>query len=214
MPNLETYNILIKISCRKRQFDQAKKLLDWMWSYGVRPDGYSYGTLINGLVKCGTLLDALKVFDEVSERGLTPDVTCYNILIDGYIKSGLVDEAKEIFQRLTTDSEVYPSVVTYNVMINGLSKCGYVSESLEFWRRMKVNERKLDVFDEGGEEKFVRRLEKNGGLKLEEGRKKVEEGERKNRGEKMNIWVKFLNYHPLGGALLRKTTGILKQVVT
>ncbi|KAG5521871.1 hypothetical protein RHGRI_034185 [Rhododendron griersonianum] len=67
-PNLETYNVLVKISCKKLRFSEARELLEWMWVWGLKPD-VSYGTVINGLAKSGDLSGALKVFDEMSERG-------------------------------------------------------------------------------------------------------------------------------------------------
>ncbi|PQQ12841.1 pentatricopeptide repeat-containing protein [Prunus yedoensis var. nudiflora] len=119
------------------QFEKAKALLSWMWEKGLKPDVFSYGTLINGLAKSGNLCDALDVFDEMVDRGVSPDVMCYNILIDGFFRKGDSVNANEIWDRLVKDSEVYPNVVTYNVMINGLCKCGKFDESLEIWNRMK-----------------------------------------------------------------------------
>ncbi|KAL3654946.1 hypothetical protein CASFOL_000732 [Castilleja foliolosa] len=59
-PNLEAFNILIKLACKKRNLDSARELVDNMWAKGLIPDVYSYGTLINDLAKSGDLKEALK----------------------------------------------------------------------------------------------------------------------------------------------------------
>ncbi|KAF7151115.1 hypothetical protein RHSIM_Rhsim02G0112200 [Rhododendron simsii] len=87
-PNLETYNVLVKITCKKLRFSEARELLEWMWVWELKLD-VSYGTLINRCAKSGDLSGALKVFDEMCERGVSPDVRSYNILIDGFFKKCL-----------------------------------------------------------------------------------------------------------------------------
>ncbi|KAB2621996.1 pentatricopeptide repeat-containing protein [Pyrus ussuriensis x Pyrus communis] len=99
-PNLQTYNVLIKISCKKKQFEKAKRLLNWMWEKGLEPDVFSYGTLINGHAKGGKLSDALDVF----------------------LRKGDSVSANEIWERLVKDSEVYPNVITNNVVVNEFIK--------------------------------------------------------------------------------------------
>ncbi|XP_022852188.1 pentatricopeptide repeat-containing protein At3g09060-like [Olea europaea var. sylvestris] len=74
-PNLETFNILMKIACKKQQFDKCRDLINYVWRRNLRPDVYSYGTLINGLAKSGGLNQALEVFDEMLDREVMPDVT-------------------------------------------------------------------------------------------------------------------------------------------
>ncbi|KAG5540372.1 hypothetical protein RHGRI_020563 [Rhododendron griersonianum] len=37
-PNLETYNVLVKISCKKLRFSEARELLEWMW--GLKPERF------------------------------------------------------------------------------------------------------------------------------------------------------------------------------
>ncbi|KAI8546106.1 hypothetical protein RHMOL_Rhmol07G0090400 [Rhododendron molle] len=99
-PNLETYNVLVKISCKKLRFSEARELLEWMWVWGLKPDVVSYGTVINGLAKSGDLSGALKVFDEMSERGVSPDMRSYNILIDGFFKKCLSSLLINSFRQL------------------------------------------------------------------------------------------------------------------
>ncbi|KAG5529214.1 hypothetical protein RHGRI_029792 [Rhododendron griersonianum] len=62
---------IVKISCKKLRFSEARELLEWMCVWGLKPDVVSYGTVINGLAKSGDLSGALKVFDEMSQRGLS-----------------------------------------------------------------------------------------------------------------------------------------------
>lgn len=68
-----------------------------MLSEGICLDVYSYGILFSGFVKCGKLLDVLKVFDEMFERGVMGDIMCYNILIDGYLKFCDVEKVYELW---------------------------------------------------------------------------------------------------------------------
>ncbi|KAF7120309.1 hypothetical protein RHSIM_Rhsim13G0156900 [Rhododendron simsii] len=67
-PNLGTYNVLVKISCKKLRFSEARELLEWMWVWGLKPDVASYGTVINRLTRSGDLSGALKVFNETCHK--------------------------------------------------------------------------------------------------------------------------------------------------
>ncbi|KAF7152841.1 hypothetical protein RHSIM_Rhsim01G0140000 [Rhododendron simsii] len=41
-PNLETYNVLVKISGKKLRFSEVRELLEWMCVWGLKPDVVSY----------------------------------------------------------------------------------------------------------------------------------------------------------------------------
>ncbi|PWA34997.1 pentatricopeptide repeat (PPR) superfamily protein [Artemisia annua] len=91
-PNLECFNILVKMLCIKGEFDRVMEVIGTMWCKRVYPDVVTYGTLINGLGR------ACKVLDEMCERGVNPDVMCYNILIDGWFQKGEVGKAGEVWE--------------------------------------------------------------------------------------------------------------------
>uniref|UniRef100_A0A0R0FDR5 Pentacotripeptide-repeat region of PRORP domain-containing protein n=1 Tax=Glycine max TaxID=3847 RepID=A0A0R0FDR5_SOYBN len=117
--NVETYNVLLKVLCKKGEFEKGRGLLTWMWGAGMSLDKITYRTLIGGVAK-----------------RVEPDVVCYNMIIDGFFKRGYFVKAGEMWERLLREESVFPSVVSYNVMISGLCRCG----------RMKRNERKCDLF--------------------------------------------------------------------
>lgn len=79
-----------------------------MWGRGLGSDAFSYGTLINALVKNGDMSDALKLFDEMPPRGMGPDVPSYNFLIDGCFRRGYLLSDNEIWEGISKGSSVYP----------------------------------------------------------------------------------------------------------
>ncbi|KAM1353171.1 hypothetical protein TB2_032390 [Malus domestica] len=98
-----TYNVLIKISCKKKHFEKAKGLLNWMWEKGLEPDVFSYGALINGLAK-GDSVSANEIWERlVKDSEVYPNVVTYNVVVNGLCKCGKVNESLEIWSGMKTN---------------------------------------------------------------------------------------------------------------
>ena len=54
-PNLESFNILVKMLCKKGEFGKVEEVVEAMARKGVYPDVVTYGTWINGLAKNGEM---------------------------------------------------------------------------------------------------------------------------------------------------------------
>ncbi|KAJ8748458.1 hypothetical protein K2173_003353 [Erythroxylum novogranatense] len=121
VPNVFTYNILIKGLCEKRDLKAAVKVLDEMPSMGLIPNVVTYTTILGGYVSLGDMVNAEKVFGELFDRGWLPDATTFAILMDGYCKQGTLNDAIKVMDNMEEYS-VEPNDVTYGVMIEAYCK--------------------------------------------------------------------------------------------
>nr|XP_043619636.1 pentatricopeptide repeat-containing protein At1g09900-like [Erigeron canadensis] len=88
VPNVFTYNILLKAFCNNGDIEGALKVLDEMPAMGMVPNLVSYTTVLGGYVSKGDMVDAKEMFGQILDRGWTPDATTYTILMDGFCKQG------------------------------------------------------------------------------------------------------------------------------
>jgi pentatricopeptide repeat protein len=59
--------------------DRAMKLLDSMVLVGLKPNGVTYNTLINGYCKTGRVQDALTLFSQMLRTGVAIDTISYQV---------------------------------------------------------------------------------------------------------------------------------------
>ncbi|KAJ4981340.1 hypothetical protein NE237_032177 [Protea cynaroides] len=94
-PNTVMYNTVVDGYCRLADMNRALSTVQWMETIGIleemgekgfKPDGVSFGTLINCLCKEGNLLEAESLLRDMECRGVSPNVQVYNMLVHGYSK--------------------------------------------------------------------------------------------------------------------------------
>ncbi|XP_035835786.1 pentatricopeptide repeat-containing protein At3g22470, mitochondrial-like [Helianthus annuus] len=90
---------------------------------GLKPDGVTYSTMIQGLFQVGRCVDACKLFNEMHAQGLIPDQCTYRIILDDLCNNHLVEDALSLFQ-LMGDSKLNSDIVVYTILIDGAGKCG------------------------------------------------------------------------------------------
>ncbi|CAN1828751.1 Pentatricopeptide repeat-containing protein At1g79540 [Linum perenne] len=81
VPDITTYNILIKYCCLGGNIDEAYKLLNELPLRGLSPDSVTYGTLINGLLRLGREKKADQVFEQMVKSGCIPSTAVYKSLM-------------------------------------------------------------------------------------------------------------------------------------
>ncbi|KAJ7007738.1 hypothetical protein NC653_006691 [Populus alba x Populus x berolinensis] len=108
-PNVVTFGILIYHTCKFRRVDAALEVLEKM--SGVESVVVIYNTLIDGLCKIGSLLNAMEFFNEILTSGCSPDAIVYYNMISGFSQDGRTDGGsfvKEVgFRPDTVCSDVF-----------------------------------------------------------------------------------------------------------
>uniref|UniRef100_A0A0D9XKP1 Pentacotripeptide-repeat region of PRORP domain-containing protein n=1 Tax=Leersia perrieri TaxID=77586 RepID=A0A0D9XKP1_9ORYZ len=133
-----TFNILMSALCNRGFVQDAKSFLCLMLKYGLIPDKYTFSTLIHGLCKVGSMLEAVDLFERVTKE-VELEIVTYNCLINGYRLLGKTREIPRIIQMMRGQG-IEPDLVTYTILIAGHCESGDVEEG------MKIRK---DVLDQG-----------------------------------------------------------------
>ncbi|EFJ22320.1 hypothetical protein SELMODRAFT_105614 [Selaginella moellendorffii] len=108
---------------------QAMELFKAMDTWDVRPDGFTYASVINACTGMGALADGMVVHREIVRDGFDGDPVVQNSLVDMYSKCGSLGEARAVF-----DDMVKRDVATWTALFSGYAKHGFNNEALEtFW---------------------------------------------------------------------------------
>ncbi|CAA0806574.1 Unknown protein [Striga hermonthica] len=143
-PVLDTasYNIVIDILCRVRQFDAAWQLILQMDSHesaDSRPDFTTFFVLIRRLISAGLTRTAVRAFYDMGiflGEGLFESqfslFLCY--LLDTLCKYGFVKVAMEVFNKEKYRADLGPKL--YTVLIYGWCKVGRIEMGRRFLNEM------------------------------------------------------------------------------
>ena len=99
----------------------AMSLLGTMRTTGLRPDDYTYNTLIQGWIELKNMDRALNLFKQMKRnRRVRPDIVTYNLLISGWARHmRRMDMAENVMQELMNDRNVSPDERTFCALIRG-----------------------------------------------------------------------------------------------
>ncbi|XP_057416100.1 pentatricopeptide repeat-containing protein At5g46100-like [Lotus japonicus] len=129
-------NILIKALCKNKEtIDSALQIFHEMPNRGCQPDSYTYGTLINGLCRMGSVSEAKELFKEMEEKGFSPSVVTYTSLIHGMCQSDNLGEAIRLLEEMKKNG-IEPNVFTYSTLMDGLCKGGHSLQAMELLEMM------------------------------------------------------------------------------
>ncbi|KAF5745106.1 pentatricopeptide repeat-containing protein [Tripterygium wilfordii] len=130
-----SYNLLIDILGKVRQFDLAWQLIILMDQRKIAPTSVTFAIMIRRLIAAGLTRQAIRAFDDmeifVKEK---VDVDAFCFLLDTLCKYGYPKVADEIFnQRKWTFS---PNVRMYTILIYGWCKINRIDRAERFLREM------------------------------------------------------------------------------
>lgn len=100
-PTLITYNVILNMYGKMGMpWSKIMTLVERMKSTGVRPDSYTYNTLISYCQKGSLREEVAGVFEEMKLAGLSPDKVTYDALLDVYGKSRRLMEALAVLREM------------------------------------------------------------------------------------------------------------------
>lgn len=83
VPDLITFNTLIKGCCRIKDFDNAMRYFREMKSYGLKPSRITYNSLMDLAVKTEKLKNALLLLEQMQTDSILADSYTYSIILNG-----------------------------------------------------------------------------------------------------------------------------------
>ncbi|CAG8551809.1 9016_t:CDS:2 [Acaulospora colombiana] len=116
-----TFNIIVNMYIKMKDFSMARETLARMRSMGLHPNVITYSTFISGCVNERNLDEAMKYFDEMVEQGISPNLFVLNILLKGYLSVHGMKGANSIILRMA-EYNVIPDQVTYNILIQHIKE--------------------------------------------------------------------------------------------
>uniref|UniRef100_A0A7N1A1V8 Pentatricopeptide repeat-containing protein n=1 Tax=Kalanchoe fedtschenkoi TaxID=63787 RepID=A0A7N1A1V8_KALFE len=132
--NVLICNLLINGYCKLGLLCEAETSFMQM-GHEVKPDGYSYNTLLDGYCREGHINKGFKLCEKMLQEGLKPSVISYNTLIKGLCRVGAFNDALHLWQ-LMLERGLVPNEISYCTLLDGLFKMGDVDGALKLWKEI------------------------------------------------------------------------------
>lgn len=125
------------------QFSPSKipPLLLMMIGKGVKPDGFTFSTVLNSLAALGDCKLGVQVHGQLVKYGHGSETCVGNSVVDMYLKFGDLIEGFKAFHEIT-----YKNVISWTTMATGCVSCGVPRKALELLGEMKMTGIRLNGF--------------------------------------------------------------------
>lgn len=120
-PTIVTFNTLIDSYFKMNYFKHAWDLFEQLKASEVKPDNFTYTTMINGIksMKRPDIKKAFVLFEEYKKIN-QPDQIIYNCLLDACVNAGDIDRAYQLLEEIKVNSpDLQLDEITYNTLIKG-----------------------------------------------------------------------------------------------
>ncbi|KAG5011515.1 hypothetical protein JHK86_023776 [Glycine max] len=125
------YNAVLNLFRKYRDFEGAKKLFDEMLQRGVKPNNFTFSTMVNCANK------PVELFEKMSGFGYEPDgITC-SAMVYAYALSNNVDKAVSLYDRAIAEKWCLDAA-TFSALIKMYSMAGNYDKCLKVYQEMKV----------------------------------------------------------------------------
>eukprot|EP00189_Rhodosorus_marinus_P001274 CAMPEP_0113957840 /NCGR_PEP_ID=MMETSP0011_2-20120614/3004_1 /TAXON_ID=101924 /ORGANISM="Rhodosorus marinus" /LENGTH=580 /DNA_ID=CAMNT_0000968469 /DNA_START=214 /DNA_END=1956 /DNA_ORIENTATION=+ /assembly_acc=CAM_ASM_000156 len=134
--NSIAYNALVAACARSNRPDLSFAVIDKMRARGLRPDKFTFGSVIDALGKVGDVEKAFEVADRMEAEGIRMDQASYSALIDACGRSGRLDSALLLFEDMKSHG-VWPNVITFAVLVEACAEADDPDRAFEIFREMR-----------------------------------------------------------------------------
>jgi pentatricopeptide repeat protein len=139
-PNLKTVNTLINGYIKAGDIPSAMIIIKEMpKKYNLKPDLFSYSTVISGLCHTGRIDKAEMLYEGLvnnTDQTLRPSQYIYSSMIHAFTKNHRIDKASKIFNDMKKAGE-QPDQAVYTAYILGLIDAGKLTEAEVITKEMK-----------------------------------------------------------------------------
>ena len=150
-PNDVTFNSLIDAYVRQNNMNKVYFLISKMQQLNIKPDNFTYTTIIKGLNKDSFSADsnnkrneleiAFKLFEKVKQIS-KPDEILYNCIMDACLRFNQIDKMLELYKEMI-DNGITLSSVTCGIVIKAYGMKGDVDSALKMYEKMKAEKIKI-----------------------------------------------------------------------
>ncbi|PWA69986.1 pentatricopeptide repeat protein [Artemisia annua] len=103
-----TMNIAINCCCHLSCTNEGFAVFGFFLKRGIRPDAWTFSTLLNGLVREDRILEAEIFFKKLfKDKICEPDVVMYNTMIKGLCKIGNNVIAIQLLKRIVKHGHIF-----------------------------------------------------------------------------------------------------------
>ncbi|KAG1368386.1 pentatricopeptide repeat-containing protein, mitochondrial [Cocos nucifera] len=139
VPNLFSYNILIRALCEKGDLDAAFDVLSLMEKNEIAPDLISFNTLLNGFYSNKRFSDAKKIWTLMGEKNIEPDTKSFNAKLRALVSEGKTSEAVELVDEMRRVGPK-PDTFSFNALIKGYCQDGNLEEAKRLYLDLTKND--------------------------------------------------------------------------
>ncbi|PKA57464.1 Putative pentatricopeptide repeat-containing protein [Apostasia shenzhenica] len=137
--SLHSWNILLSSYNQTSQFHHALSLLGPLLAAGLRPDHFTFPSLLKASAGLAFLSTGAALHSWVIRLALDVHLIVCGSLVDMYCKCGRLFDALKLFDEMPERD-----AVVWNAMISGFAKVGLFLEALEFFRKSQKEELNMD----------------------------------------------------------------------
>lgn len=130
-PCLFSWNTAIAGYSRAGHGEKAFELLKEMQRQGVKPDKFTFVSILGACGAVGDLERGRAVHNEIIKSGVKINLFVWNALVDMYIKCGSIESAREVFDRMCQRD-----VVSWTALIAAYVKSGDSETALGLFDEM------------------------------------------------------------------------------
>ncbi|KAJ9131848.1 hypothetical protein P3X46_034760 [Hevea brasiliensis] len=139
--NVYQWNSIIRALTHCGLFSKALELYAKMRDMKLKPDTYTFPSVINACAAAGDFQTGCVVHNHVLEMGFGFDLYIGNALVDMYARFGDLIKARNIFEEMP-----HRDIVSWNSLISGYSANAYWEEALEIYYQARIAGLKPDPF--------------------------------------------------------------------
>ena len=130
--NAVTYNCMIHACVRVGDMQGALDLLSSMKNHEtVKPDKFTYSTIIKGYCGRGEIENALYLFESMLNESLAPDLVIYNTLLDGCVKTRFHEVCDRLLADMISEWGISPNSYTLSILIKRFGRQGELTKAFE-----------------------------------------------------------------------------------
>ncbi|CAF2084857.1 BnaA06g15590D [Brassica napus] len=131
----ELFVVLMRRFASANMAKKAVEVLDEMPKYGIEPDEFVFGSLVDALCKNGSVKDASTLLEDMSER-FPPNLRCFTSLLYGWCREGKLIEAKNVLVQMK-EAGLEPDIVVFTNLLSGYAHAGKMADAYDLMKDMR-----------------------------------------------------------------------------
>ncbi|URE47940.1 PPR repeat [Musa troglodytarum] len=139
IPNLISYNVLIRALCEKGDLDAALGTVDLMERNGISPDLIACNTLLHWSYERKESSEAEKIWALMRKKNIEPNTKSFNTKLRWLVSEGRTAEAAKLVDQLNHVG-LQPDAFSFNALIKGYCQEGNLEEAKRLFSDFSKNQ--------------------------------------------------------------------------